>query len=66
MKEKYGLLKGKSGLIIGVENNRYIDWGIEKEESEDGEEIELKYKGEELKKSVEKMEEEIGELVEGN
>ena len=46
------LVKGKKGLIMGVANERSIDWGIAKKLSENGAELAFTYLGDALKKRV--------------
>ena len=58
-----GLMHGKRGLIMGVANNRSIAWGIAKACHAQGATLALTYQGDALKKRVEPLAQEIGELL---
>src|SRR5258708_17589199 len=66
MAESAGLLRGKRGLIMGVDNNRSIAWGIAKACRAQGAEVAFTYQGAALKKRVEPLAHEIGALVVGH
>ena len=61
-----GLMRGKRGLIMGVANNRSIDWGIAKACADAGAELAFTYQGDALKKRVEPLAEELGGIVAGH
>ena len=60
------LMAGKRGLIMGVANNRSIAYSIAKACSDAGAEIALTYQGEQFKKRVEPLAEELGAIVAGH
>lgn len=55
-----GLMQGKRGLIMGVANDKSIAWGIARACAEQGAELAFSYLGEQLKKRVVPLAEEIG------
>ena len=60
------LMEGKRGLIMGLANDKSIAWGIAKALAEQGAEMAFSYQGEQLKKRVGPLAEQIGvtELIE--
>ncbi|WP_341760053.1 enoyl-ACP reductase FabI [Candidatus Endowatersipora endosymbiont of Watersipora subatra] len=66
MNSMNGLLKGKSGLIMGVANNRSIAWGIAKACSNAGADVAFTYQGEALKKRIEPLAQELGGWIVGH
>lgn len=54
------LLQGKKGLIMGLANKRSIAWGIAKNAREHGAELAFTYQGENLKKRVQPLADEVG------
>ncbi len=61
-----GLLAGKTGLILGVANNRSIAWGIAKSAAAHGAKLAFSYQGEALRKRVEPLAKELGAQVVGH
>jgi len=61
-----GLMAGKRGLILGVANNRSIAYGIAKACVGQGAEIALTYQGEQFRKRVEPLAEELGAELAGH
>jgi enoyl-[acyl-carrier protein] reductase I len=55
-----GLMTGKRGLIMGLANDKSIDWGIAQQLAAHGAEIAFSYQGEALKKRVEPLAASIG------
>ena len=55
-----GLMAGKRGLIMGLANDKSIAWGIAQALHEAGAEIALTYQGEQLRKRVLPLAEQIG------
>jgi enoyl-[acyl-carrier protein] reductase I len=66
MAEVGALMRGKSGLVFGVANNRSIAWGIAKACAGAGATVGLTYQGDALKKRVEPLAAEIGAKVVGH
>jgi enoyl-[acyl-carrier protein] reductase I len=66
MAQGQGLMAGKRGLIMGVANNRSIAYSIAKACADAGAEIALTYQGEQFKKRVEPLAEELGAVVAGH
>ena len=66
MAEVGALMRGKSGLVFGVANNRSIAWGIAKACAGAGATVGLTYQGDALKKRVEPLASEIGAKVVGH
>jgi len=54
------LMAGKRGLIMGLANDKSIAWGIAKHCAEAGAELAFSYQGEQLKKRVEPLAEQVG------
>src|ERR1700737_1581489 len=61
-----GILAGKSGLVLGIANNRSIAWGIAKAAREAGAELAFTYQGESLEKRVRPLAQELGAKVLGD
>jgi enoyl-[acyl-carrier protein] reductase I len=61
-----GLMRGKTGLVFGVANNRSIAWGIGKACALAGANVGFTYQGDALKKRVEPLAAEIGGKVVGH
>ncbi|MBO6718986.1 MAG: enoyl-ACP reductase FabI [Rhizobiaceae bacterium] len=61
-----GLMAGKRGLIMGVANNRSIAWGVAKALQREGAELALTYQGDQFRKRVEPLAEELGAHVAGD
>lgn len=57
---KGDLMKGKSGLVMGVANDKSIAWGIASQLSAQGAEMAFSYQGEVLKKRVTPLAESLG------
>lgn len=55
-----GLMSGKRGLIMGLANNRSIDWGIAQALHEQGAELAFTYQGENLEKRMRPLAESLG------
>ncbi|MEJ1991963.1 MAG: enoyl-ACP reductase FabI [Maritimibacter sp.] len=55
-----GLMKGKRGLIMGLANDKSIAWGIAKALADAGAELALSYQGEQMKKRVGPLAEQLG------
>jgi len=66
MAQGQGLMAGKRGLIMGVANNRSIAYSIAKACADAGAEVALTYQGEQFKKRVEPLAEELGAIVAGH
>jgi enoyl-[acyl-carrier protein] reductase I len=66
MAEVGALMRGKSGLVFGVANNRSIAWGIAKACAGAGATVGLTYQGDALKRRVEPLASEIGAKVVGH
>src|ERR1700761_2703415 len=66
MSEISGLMRGKRGLIIGVANQRSLAWGIAKACHAHGAELAFTYQGDQLKKRVEPLAQEVGGVVVGH
>jgi enoyl-[acyl-carrier protein] reductase I len=66
MAEVGALMRGKSGLVFGVANNRSIAWGIARACAGAGATVGLTYQGDALKKRVEPLASEIGAKVVGH
>src|SRR5258708_37119776 len=66
MAESAGLLRGKRGLIMGVDNNRSIAWGIARACRAQGAEVAFTYQGDALKRRVEPLAQEIGAQIFGH
>jgi NAD(P)-dependent dehydrogenase (short-subunit alcohol dehydrogenase family) len=66
MAENSGLMRGKTGLVFGVANNRSIAWGIGKACALAGANVGFTYQGDALKKRVEPLAAEIGGKVVGH
>lgn len=58
-----GLMQGKRGLIMGLANDKSIAWGIAKALSDAGAEIALSYQGEQMKKRVMPLAEQLGSTL---
>ena len=54
------LMQGKRGLIMGLANDKSIAWGIAKALAEQGAELAFSYQGEQLKKRVVPLAEQLG------
>ncbi len=61
-----GLMAGKRGIIMGVANNRSIAWGIAKACHEQGAEIAFTWQGENLRKRVEPLAQELNAFMAGD
>ena len=61
-----GLMAGKRGLIMGVANNRSIAWGVASALAREGAELALTYQGDQFRKRVEPLAEELGAHVAGD
>lgn len=61
-----GLLAGKTGLVLGVANNRSIAWGIAKRAAAHGAKLAFTYQGDALRKRVEPLAKELGAEVVGH
>ncbi|NRA99479.1 MAG: enoyl-ACP reductase FabI [Rhodobacteraceae bacterium] len=55
-----GLMAGKRGLIMGLANDKSIAWGIAKAVADQGAELAFSYQGEQLKKRVVPLAEQLG------
>ena len=55
-----GLMAGKRGLIMGLANDKSIAWGIAKALSDAGAELAFTYMGEQFKKRVEPLADQLG------
>ncbi|MDP8913737.1 MAG: enoyl-ACP reductase FabI [Pseudomonadota bacterium] len=55
-----GLMAGKSGLIMGLANEKSLAWGIAKALGEHGAELAFSYQGDALKKRVGPLAEQLG------
>ena len=66
MADSAGLMRGKRGLIMGVANNRSIGWGIARACRDHGAELAFTYQGDQLRKRVEPLAEEVSGLVAGH
>ena len=66
MPEISGLMRGKRGLIIGVANQRSLAWGIAKACHAYGAELAFTYQGDQLKKRVEPLAQDVGGIVVGH
>jgi enoyl-[acyl-carrier protein] reductase I len=55
-----GLMQGKRGLIMGLANDKSIAWGIAQAVAAQGAELAFSYQGEQLKKRVEPLAEQLG------
>ena len=55
-----GLMHGKSGLIMGLANDKSLAWGIAKKLAEHGAELAFSYQGEALAKRVKPLAAELG------
>ncbi len=60
MSEKKGIMAGKSGLVMGVANDRSIAWGIAKAVHDQGARLAFTYQGEALEKRVRPLAESLG------
>jgi len=58
-----GLMQGKRGLIMGLANDKSMAWGIAKALRDAGAEIALSYQGEQMKKRVLPLAEQIGVTI---
>lgn len=56
----HGLMTGKRGLIMGLANDKSIAWGIAKAVADQGAELAFSYQGEQLKKRVAPLAEQLG------
>ena len=54
------IMKGKRGLIMGLANDKSIAWGIARELADAGAEMAFSYQGEQLKKRVVPLVEQLG------
>ncbi|MGB8623310.1 MAG: enoyl-ACP reductase FabI [Paracoccaceae bacterium] len=54
------LLEGKRGLIMGLANDKSIAWGIARACAEHGAQLAFSYQGEQLKKRVQPLAEQLG------
>ena len=61
-----GLMAGKRGLIMGVANNRSIAWGVARALRREGAELALTYQGDQFRKRVEPLAQELGAHVAGD
>ena len=61
-----GLLAGKTGLVLGVANNRSIAWGIAKSAAAHGAKLAFTYQGDALRKRVEPLAREVNAHVVGH
>jgi enoyl-[acyl-carrier protein] reductase I len=55
-----GLMEGKRGLIMGLANDKSIAWGIAKAVAEHGAELAFSFQGDQLKKRVIPLAEQLG------
>lgn len=55
-----GLMEGKRGLIMGLANDKSIAWGIAKACADQGAELAFSYQGEQLKKRVDPLAQQLG------